>query len=105
MSAGTLVIGSRTPPVEEVIRHGENGLVDFFDVNGLAESVTEALAVPARFAELRRAGRETVRRRYDLRRVCLPDWAELIRAAYGEVTQADPGLAAPSHLLAAASTA
>src|SRR6478609_3568944 len=33
MSAGCLVVGSRTPPVEEVMRDGQNGrLVDFFDV-------------------------------------------------------------------------
>ena len=45
MSAGCLVIGSRTPPVEEVIRDGENGqLVDFFDEEGLADRITDALA-------------------------------------------------------------
>ena len=38
MAAGCLVIGSRTPPVEEVVSDGDNGcLVDFFDVDGLAD--------------------------------------------------------------------
>ena len=73
MAAGALVVGSRTAPVEELIRHGENGLlVDFFDVEGWVATLTEALAEPARFAPLRAAARETVQRGYDLRGVCLP---------------------------------
>ena len=39
MSAGCLVVGSRTPPVEEVIRDGENGLLtDFFSTEQLASA-------------------------------------------------------------------
>ena len=39
MSAGCLVVGSRTPPVEEVIRDGENGLLtDFFSTERLADA-------------------------------------------------------------------
>ena len=46
MSAGCLVVGSRTPPVEEVIRDGENGLlVDFFSPQGIAARVDEALSM------------------------------------------------------------
>ncbi len=80
MSAGCLVIGSRTPPVQELIEDGVNGrLVDFFDVEGWAKLVTKALARPERFTDLRRAARETIVRNYDLNTVCLPrmvDWVE-----------------------------
>lgn len=73
MGAGALVIASDTAPVREVIRHGENGLlVDFFDVAGWSRTLTEALADPARYAPLRRAARQTVLDRYDLKTVCLP---------------------------------
>ena len=45
MSAGCLVVGSRTPPVEEVIRDGENGLLtDFFSTEQLAARIDEALS-------------------------------------------------------------
>lgn len=84
MSAGALVVGSRTPPVEEVIRDGENGrLVDFFDVAGWSEALIAALADPATNLPLRRAGRETAVRRYDLAGVCLP---RLIRFVEGQAT-------------------
>jgi glycosyltransferase involved in cell wall biosynthesis len=73
MAAECLVVGSRTPPVEEVIEHGRNGLlVDFFDVDGLADAVVDALARPHAFRAMRTAARLTALERYDLRRVCLP---------------------------------
>ena len=73
MSAGALVVGSRTPPIEEVLRDGENGrLVDFFDIEGWSGTLIGALADPARDDPLRRAGRETIRSRYDLRTQALP---------------------------------
>jgi glycosyltransferase involved in cell wall biosynthesis len=52
MSAGCLVVGSRTPPVEEVMRDGENGrLVDFFDVEALGlHSRQIATAAATKFA-------------------------------------------------------
>ena len=73
MSAGALIVGSRTPPVEEVIQDGVNGrLVDFFDVDGWSEALIECLAEPGRFAHLRRAGRQTIIDGYDLKTRCLP---------------------------------
>jgi glycosyltransferase involved in cell wall biosynthesis len=73
MAAGALVVGSRTPPVQEVIQDGVNGrLVDFFDVAGWSAALTAALADPRADDALRLAARETVVARYDLKTVCLP---------------------------------
>lgn len=81
MAAGALVVGSDTAPVREVIRHGENGLlVDFFDIAGWSRVLTEALANPERFAPLRKAARQTVLDRYDLRRVCLPQMVNYVES-------------------------
>ncbi len=81
MSAGALVIGSRTGPVEEVIRDGVNGrLVNFFDVDGWSRALTVALAVPSADDALRRAARATVLERFDLKRVCLPRLVDLVEA-------------------------
>ena len=80
MSAGCLVIGSRTEPVEEVIRDGENGLlVDFFRPEEIAGKVIEALAAPRAFDALRKNARQTVVDTYDLRRICLPAQLALVR--------------------------
>jgi glycosyltransferase involved in cell wall biosynthesis len=66
MSAGCAVIGSSTPPVEEVIQHGRNGLlVDFFSLEQLAEAVDELFDHPRRRQALAAAGRQTVVARYD----------------------------------------
>lgn len=73
LAAGCCVVGSRTPPVEEVLRDGHNGrLVDFFDADGLADRLAEALAAGEALRPLRAAARQTVVERYDLRRRCLP---------------------------------
>lgn len=73
MSTGCLIVGSRTAPLQEVIRHGENGLLtDFFDHQALAHTVADALERRADLAHLRAAARATIVDRYDLRRHCLP---------------------------------
>jgi glycosyltransferase involved in cell wall biosynthesis len=79
LSAGCLVVGSRTPPVEEVIEHRKNGLlVDFFDVGALAETVIDCLARPEHHAPLRVAARQTAVAHYDLATICLPQQLALI---------------------------
>jgi glycosyltransferase involved in cell wall biosynthesis len=73
MSAGCLVVGSRTPPVEEVVRDGENGwLVDFFSPDQIADRAIEALADGGAHVGMRARARRTVMEQYDLRSVCLP---------------------------------
>jgi glycosyltransferase involved in cell wall biosynthesis len=79
LAAGCLVVGSRTPPVEEAIAHARNGLlVDFFDVTALANTVCEALERPQEVAPLRVAARKSALNRYDLATVCLPQQVRLV---------------------------
>jgi glycosyltransferase involved in cell wall biosynthesis len=79
LAAGTLVVGSDTPPVAEVITDGVNGrLVDFFDVKGWSEALTDVLARPKAYLAMRDAARRMARERYDLRSVCLPKQVELL---------------------------
>jgi len=81
MSCGTVVVGSATAPVQEVIRHGENGLlVDFFNPEALAASVAAVLDDRAGHARLGAAARATVQRHYDLHQVCLPAQLRLVQA-------------------------
>jgi len=80
MSIGCTVVGSKTAPVEEVITHGENGLlVNFFDHEELASSVCELLDNPSKRKRLGDAARQTIIDRYDLKTVCLPAQLEWIR--------------------------
>ena len=79
MAAGCLVVGSRTAPVEEVIRDGENGLLaDFFQPEEIAQKVIAALEAPGDFAALRKNARQDVIEAYDLKNVCLPGQLRLI---------------------------
>jgi len=79
MAAGCVVIGSRTPPVEEAINGIDNGyLVDFFDVDGLADRICSVLHNPAASAPIRTKARDHVVAQYDLKTVCLPAHLALI---------------------------
>jgi glycosyltransferase involved in cell wall biosynthesis len=81
MSAGALVVGSRTAPVEEVIVDGHNGyLVDFFDTGALVDRVCRALAEPRAQWPLRQAARATIQERFDLRRRTLPAQIRLVES-------------------------
>ena len=79
MSAGVALIASSTPPVLEVVENGANGvLVDFFDVDGLAQSTIDVLEHPHKYVAMRQAARKTIVERYDTS-VCLPQWLKLLR--------------------------
>lgn len=79
MSAACLVIGSRTPPVEEVIVDGENGLlVEFCSPIEIANAVTRVLSEPDVMKPIRERARNTALLNYDLRSRCLPKQVDLI---------------------------
>jgi glycosyltransferase involved in cell wall biosynthesis len=68
MSAGCLVVASRTAPVEEVIQHEHNGLLtDFFDADALSRTLDRVLANRADFASIRQKARHTIQVHYELR--------------------------------------
>ncbi len=78
LACGAPVIASDTAPVREVIEHGANGrLVDFFDVQRLADEVLQALEQPDALRPLVREALQRVRR-YDAA-TALAGYDELIR--------------------------
>ena len=79
MACGALVIGSATPPVEEVVCDGKNGLlVNFFQIDAWAKSVASVLEAPEKFSCLRAEARRTIVQRYDLQSLCLPAQLQLV---------------------------
>jgi glycosyltransferase involved in cell wall biosynthesis len=82
MSAGCVVIGSDTAPVREVIEDGHSGLLaPFFDTDGIADRVVEALETPSKFRQMRANARQHVLDNFDMERICLPKMIELMNAS------------------------
>lgn len=81
MAACCLVVGSKTQPVEEVIRDGENGLlVDFFDIKEWSRVLIDTLANPEKYQEIRQAARRTILESYDFKTICLPQMVEFLES-------------------------
>jgi glycosyltransferase involved in cell wall biosynthesis len=79
LAAGCAIVGSATPPVEEVLREGENGLmVDFFSPAALADAVVRLLEDRPLARRLGAAARALAVSRYDLQSRQLPLWDALI---------------------------
>ena len=79
MSYGALVVASATPPVQEVIINGRNGLlVDFFDSQALANQIAAVLTDPTAYRHLAHAAREHVQASYDLNNIYLPKKLQLV---------------------------
>lgn len=79
MSAGCAIVASDTAPVREVIKHNETGLlVDFFDVNDIAEQVAMLLKNKNKRSLLNVLARQLIVRSYDLRVACLPSQLKYI---------------------------
>jgi glycosyltransferase involved in cell wall biosynthesis len=92
MAAGCAIVGSGTPPVREVIRDGENGmLVDFFDTKGIAERVELALGDRKLMEPIREKARQSVVERYDLATVCLPRQVQMVESMAGGSPRAERG--------------
>lgn len=82
MAAGCLIIGSRTAPVQEVIRDGENGLlVDMFALAEISDRVVSALEDKDAHQSIRSAARQTIVEHYDLKSICLPAQLRMVKMA------------------------
>ncbi len=92
MATGCLVIGSRTAPVEEVLRDGKNGLlVDFFDREAIADRVIEALEAPDAYVTLQERAREEITARFS-RRAGLERYRKLAQPSFRPQLVTDKGV-------------
>jgi glycosyltransferase involved in cell wall biosynthesis len=68
MAAQCIIIGSKTPPVEEFITHGKNGLLtDFFSPEQVADRVDEVLGHSDRMTRLGETARRDIIGHYDVK--------------------------------------
>ena len=80
MSCGSLILGSNTAPVSEVITDRKNGLlVDFFDIDKLSGAMDEVLKNSKNFDKMRTNARNTIKRKYDLNTKSLPKQIKLVK--------------------------
>lgn len=78
MSFGCALVASKTPPVQEVVTDGTDALLaEFRSPHHIARRIIEVLDDPALAKRLGKAARETVLRRYSLRK-CLRAQEDLI---------------------------
>ena len=78
MSCGTIVIGSATAPVEEVIKDGYNGfIVPFNDPEALANRIIKTVRNNHKYGLIKKNARQTIKRKYSLRE-CLEKQLRLI---------------------------
>ena len=81
MSVGCSIVASDTQPLHEAIKHNETGLlVDFFDHDALAHSVSRLLDDETASDRLGEAARMFAIENYDLKSVCLPKQLQWVEA-------------------------
>lgn len=79
MACECLIVGSDTGPLHDAIIPDVNGLLrDFFDPQGLADTLVEICRDPEAYAPLRAAARVTAMERFDRATVGVPAWLALI---------------------------
>ena len=82
MSCESIIIGSNTDPVTEVIKDNENGfLIDFFDVKALSDNVNKVLKNKDKYKRIGVNARKTIVDNFDLHKKCLPAQLDLVTKA------------------------
>jgi glycosyltransferase involved in cell wall biosynthesis len=79
MSVGCTLITSDTAPLQEVIEDNVNGLmVDFFNIEQIANTVSDVLDSPEQYRHLGQAARDKAVAQFDLETIALPRWVESV---------------------------
>jgi len=88
MATGALVVGSDTPPVKELITHGEVGvLTDFFDPARIADTVEAVLSGDVDRERLTQAARRTIVQHYALPVILPRQWRMMQAVTRGETPE------------------
>jgi glycosyltransferase involved in cell wall biosynthesis len=105
MAAGCTVLGSATPPVQEAIDDGVQGVLrDFYDVEGLAEQALQLLGDSERSRLLGENARARALERYDQKK-CLGQLVEFFTEVANKNPPPAPPLSAGRVVLSAGSAA
>jgi glycosyltransferase involved in cell wall biosynthesis len=84
LACGCTVLGSATAPVQEMITHGENGLLaDFFDIDAQTELALQVLDDPEKHRFMGEAGARMIQEKYALDK-CLPQMLDLYERTCNE---------------------
>lgn len=79
MSVGCTLITSDTAPLQEVIEDNVNGLmVNFFDIEQIANTVSGVLDAPEQYRHLGQAARNKAVAEFDLDTITLPKWVNYL---------------------------
>lgn len=69
MATECLIVASKTPPVEEVIKDKQNGyLVDFYNINGFTKTINKILDNKENNIHIKQNARKTIIDKYDLKK-------------------------------------
>ena len=92
MSAGCTIVASDTKPLHEVIQQDVSGqLVNFFDVEGLANTVCALLDNPSERSRLGANARACAKSHYDLKSMCLPRQLAWVKSLAGGTVSSSIG--------------
>jgi glycosyltransferase involved in cell wall biosynthesis len=93
LACGCVVVGSATSPVLEVLKDGVNGFtVNFFSPRQLANRIEMALTERRALRQVRQAARTTALEQFDLTRLLLPKWQQLLDSVHERSAHAAHGL-------------
>jgi glycosyltransferase involved in cell wall biosynthesis len=87
MASECLLIASNTAPVRDALTHHKNALLfDFFDIEGLADTVIDAVQNQPKYEKLRKQARQDAINHWERKMVCEPKWLALLDEYLGPLS-------------------